>query len=56
VIFEPSGMNKPIDVKFRGPEMFIVDFGVLEPSLNLMMPNTGKIWRVTPVSALRGAH
>src|SRR5262245_19865618 len=31
VIFDPDGFNKPIDVRFRGPEMFIVDFGVFAP-------------------------
>jgi hypothetical protein len=29
VIFAPNGFNKPIDVRFSGPDMFIVDFGVL---------------------------
>src|SRR5262249_1681563 len=50
VTFDPSGMNKPIDVKFRGPTMFVVDFGVLEPGLNMMTPNSGKIWSVRAVS------
>ncbi len=43
-IFVPDGFNKPIDVRFRGPEMFIVDFGVFAPAP--VTPNTGKIWRV----------
>src|SRR5262249_57949068 len=47
VIFEPNGFNKPIDVRFRGPEMFIVDFGVFAPPPPQMtMPNTGKVWKV----------
>jgi hypothetical protein len=32
VIFDPAGFNKPIDVKFRNAEMFIVDLGIVEPS------------------------
>jgi hypothetical protein len=44
VIFEPDGFNKPIDVRFRGPEMFIVDFGVFAPAP--VTPNTGKVWKV----------
>jgi hypothetical protein len=30
--FEPNGFNKPIDVRFHSPEMFIVDFGVFAPA------------------------
>ncbi len=45
VIFAPDGFNKPIDVRFRGPRMFIVDFGVFAPAP--IMPNSGKIWMVT---------
>ena len=44
VIFELDGFNKPIDVRFRGPEMFIVDFGVFAPAP--VTPNTGKVWKV----------
>jgi hypothetical protein len=44
VIFEVDGFNKPIDVRFRGPEMFIVDFGVFAPAP--VTPNTGKVWKV----------
>ena len=44
VIFEADGFNKPIDVRFRGPEMFIVDFGVFAPAP--VTPNTGKVWKV----------
>lgn len=43
-IFEPDGFNKPIDVRFRGPKMFIVDFGVFPPAP--ITPNSGKIWMV----------
>jgi hypothetical protein len=46
VIFEPDGFNKPIDVRFRGPEMFIVDFGVFAPFPPPLPPNTGKVWKV----------
>jgi len=49
VIFDPTGFNKPIDVKFGGPKMFIVDFGVYEPALNLINPSSGKVWVVAPV-------
>ncbi len=45
-IFEPDGFNKPIDVKFRNDAMFVVDFGVFEPGLNLIQPGTGKLWVV----------
>jgi len=45
-IFDPEGLNKPMDVKFRGDEMLIVDFGVLEPGLDLREENTGKLWIV----------
>jgi hypothetical protein len=41
-----DAFNKPIDVRFRGPEMFIVDFGVLLPG-TYNSPNSGKIWKVT---------
>jgi hypothetical protein len=30
-IFEPAGFNRPVDVKFRGVNMFIADFGVFRP-------------------------
>jgi hypothetical protein len=40
-----ESLNKPIDVRFRGPEMFIVDFGVFAPAP--VTPNSGKIWKVT---------
>jgi glucose/arabinose dehydrogenase len=46
-IFDPSGFNKPIDVKFRGKDMFIADFGVFAPAKPA--PGTGKIWRVSRV-------
>jgi hypothetical protein len=49
-IFEPTGFNKPIDVKFQDGTMFIVDFGVYEPGLNLAQANTGKVWTVTPTA------
>lgn len=45
-IFDPAGFNKPIDVKFRGDVMLIVDFGVFEPGLQLQQPGTGKVWAV----------
>jgi hypothetical protein len=43
VIFVPNGFCRPIDVHFRGPAMFIVDFG----SANRNPPVPGKIWKVT---------
>ena len=46
-IFEPDGFNKPIDVKFQGVDMFIVDFGVFAPAKPT--PGTGKIWMVSRV-------
>lgn len=46
-IFDPSGFNKPIDVKFRGSNMFIADFGVFAPATST--PGSGKIWMVSPV-------
>jgi len=45
-IFDPDGFNKPIDVKFDGDAMLVVDFGVFEPGLSLVQPNTGKLWVV----------
>jgi hypothetical protein len=45
VIFAVAGFNKPIDVRFRGSEMLIVDFGVSNPATPTA--NTGKIWKVT---------
>jgi glucose/arabinose dehydrogenase len=48
-IFQPRGFNKPIDVKFSGATMLVVDFGVFEPSAGLIVPNSGKIWVVSPV-------
>lgn len=45
-IFDPATFNKPIDVKFSGELMFIVDFGVFEPGLQLQQPGTGKSWLV----------
>ncbi|WP_245266710.1 sorbosone dehydrogenase family protein [Bradyrhizobium sp. WSM1743] len=47
-IFDPNGFNKPIDVKFQDGTMFIVDFGVFEPGLNLAEPGTGKVWILSP--------
>jgi len=44
-IFMPDGFNKPIDVRFSGPNMFVVDFGVFAPAP--IMPGTGKIWMVS---------
>ncbi|HXS12244.1 MAG TPA: hypothetical protein VN734_06050 [Acidobacteriaceae bacterium] len=46
-IFQANGFNKPIDVKFRGSNMFIADFGVFAPATPT--PGTGKIWIVSPV-------
>ncbi len=51
-IFDPQGFNKPIDVKFKGQVMLIVDFGVFEPGLDLQQPGTGKIWAVCSDRAL----
>jgi hypothetical protein len=44
-ILTVNGFNKPIDVRFRGSEMFIVDFGVSNPATPT--DNSGKIWKVT---------
>lgn len=46
VIFDPDGFNKPIDVKFDGDAMLVVDFGVFEPGLGLQQENSGKLWAV----------
>jgi hypothetical protein len=45
IIFAVNGFNKPIDVRFRGSEMFIVDFGVSTPAPRTA--NSGKVWKVT---------
>jgi hypothetical protein len=47
VIFDPEGFNKPIDLKFRENQMYIVDLGVFEPGVNLPQPGTGKVWIVS---------
>ncbi len=44
-VFSPDGFNKPIDVKFRGPDMFIADFGIFVPAKPT--PGSGKIWMVS---------
>ncbi|ACL62919.1 glucose/sorbosone dehydrogenase-like protein [Methylobacterium nodulans] len=49
-IFDPNGFNKPIDIKFQDSTMFIVDFGVFEPGLNLAQPETGKVWILSPTT------
>jgi glucose/arabinose dehydrogenase len=46
VIFDPDGFNKPIDVKFDGDAMLVVDFGVFEPGLGIVQQNSGKLWAV----------
>jgi glucose/arabinose dehydrogenase len=45
-IFQPEAFSKPIDVKFDGDRMLIVDFGMFEPGLGIQVPGTGKIWVV----------
>ena len=45
-IFVPNGFNKPIDVRFRGSEMFIVDFGDFLSRVH-NVANSCKIWKVT---------
>jgi len=45
VIFQTDGFNKPIDVRFRGPRMYVVDMGVFPPAT--LTPNSGKIWMVS---------
>jgi hypothetical protein len=47
VVFAAGGFNKPIDVRFHGSDMFIVDFGIFAPAPNT--PNSGKIWKVTNI-------
>ena len=47
-IFVPNGFNKPIDVRFRGSEMLILDFGDFLPGANgHNVPASGKVWTVT---------
>jgi hypothetical protein len=43
-VFDPNGFNKPIDVKFQGSDMFIVDFGIFVPEKPAS--GTGKVWVV----------
>ena len=45
VVFASGGFNKPIDVRFHGTDMFIVDFGIFAPAP--VTPNSGTIWKVT---------
>jgi hypothetical protein len=49
-----NSFNKPIDVHFHGPEMFIVDFGFFVPGP--VTPNSGKIWKVTNLVKQAGDH
>ncbi len=44
-VFQADGFNKPIDVRFRGPHMYVVDMGVFPPAA--LTPNSGKIWMVS---------
>ncbi len=44
-LFNPEGFNKPIDVKFMGDMMLIVDFGAYGPP-DFVLPGTGKVWAV----------
>ena len=46
-IFDPMGFNMPIDVKFVGGIMLVVDFGIFEPGMGLAEPGTGKVWAVS---------
>jgi hypothetical protein len=43
-----NSFNKPIDVRFRGPEMFIVDMGV-GAGAPTQIANSGKVWKVTRI-------
>jgi hypothetical protein len=45
-----NSFNKPIDVRFRGTEMFIVDMGV-GAGATTQIPNSGKVWKVTRVGS-----
>ncbi len=45
-LFAPDAFSKPIDAKFFDARLFIVDFGVFEPGLELQEPGTGKVWSV----------
>jgi hypothetical protein len=45
-LFDPSQLNKPIDVKFDRSSMLVVDFGAFEPGLGIVEPGTGKVWIV----------
>jgi plastocyanin/glucose/arabinose dehydrogenase len=49
-VFDPSHLNKPIDVKFNGASMYVVDFGAYEPGLDIARPGTGKVYQVGPVT------
>jgi hypothetical protein len=49
-IFNPRNVNKPLDVKFLGTQMLIVDFGVFEPGTMLSQPGTGKVWFLVPAN------
>lgn len=45
-LFAPSNFNKPIDVRFVGDTMFVVDLGVFVPSLDRRELGTGKVWAI----------
>jgi glucose/arabinose dehydrogenase len=46
-LLNPTGFNKPVDVKFLGNRMYIVDIGSFEPGIGVTVPSTGKVWVVT---------
>jgi hypothetical protein len=45
-IFDAASCNTPIDGKFQGNVLFVVDLGMFEPGLQLQEPGTGKVWTV----------
>jgi len=51
-LFDPASFNKPLDVKFHQGELYVVDFGIFEPGLDIIQPNTGKIWVLSPLPPL----
>src|SRR5262249_28419810 len=46
-LFTAGGYHRPVDVKFRGKPMYIVDFGAFEPGIGIQRPASGRIWVVT---------
>jgi hypothetical protein len=46
-IFQLAGFEEPVDVKFRGNTMYVVDLGAFGPGIGMEGFGTGRVWVVT---------